>query len=45
VKEPFIALGVVALWGIYGAFYFARVSKTKSKPVFSDAPEAAMATR
>lgn len=41
-KEPYIALGVCAVWGIYGAVYFLRSSKTKgreillsSKPVHS----------
>jgi len=33
-KEPYIALGVVALWGGYGALYFLRSSKAKSKSVF-----------
>ena len=33
VKEPYIALGVCAVWGIYGAIYFARASKSKSKPM------------
>jgi amino acid transporter len=33
-KEPYIALGVVALWGGYGALYFLRSSKSKSKSVF-----------
>jgi amino acid transporter len=33
VKEPFIALGICAVWGIYGAVYFVRSSKTKSRPV------------
>ena len=33
-KEPYIALGVVALWGGYGALYFLRTSKSKSKSVF-----------
>lgn len=37
-KEPFIALAVCACWGIYGAVYFARRSKTKNKPVFSEKP-------
>jgi amino acid transporter len=32
-KEPFIALGICAVWGIYGAIYFSRASKEKSKPV------------
>jgi amino acid transporter len=30
-KEPFIALGVCALWGAYGAIYFVRASKRKGK--------------
>ncbi len=33
-KEPFIALGVCAVWGIYGALYFLKASKTKGKEVF-----------
>jgi APA family basic amino acid/polyamine antiporter len=33
VKEPFIALGICAMWGIYGAIYFLRSSKKASKPV------------
>jgi APA family basic amino acid/polyamine antiporter len=32
-KEPYIALGVCALWGIYGAVYFLRSSKAKGKEV------------
>ena len=28
-KEPYIALGLVALWGIYGLAYFAKVSRAK----------------
>ena len=31
VKEPYIALGVCGLWGVYGAFYFARSSKVKGR--------------
>ncbi len=31
VKEPYIALGVVALWGGYGALYFAKSSKAKGR--------------
>jgi hypothetical protein len=34
IKEPYIALAVVAAWGIYGAIYFLRGSKVKSKSVF-----------
>ena len=32
-KEPFIALGFCALWGIYGAIYFAKASKAKGKAI------------
>ena len=32
-KEPYIALGVVAIWGIYGAVYFLRTSKVKGKEI------------
>jgi basic amino acid/polyamine antiporter, APA family len=32
-KEPFIALGICALWGVYGAVYFGRASKAKARPV------------
>jgi amino acid transporter len=34
VKEPFIALGVAGLWGLYGAWYFLGASKAKGKTVF-----------
>ena len=32
-KEPLLALGISALWGIYGAVYFLRSSKAKGKSV------------
>ena len=32
-KEPYIALGVCAVWGIYGAVYFFRSSKAKGKEI------------
>jgi amino acid transporter len=32
-KEPYIALAIAAIWGIYGAFYFVGASKKKAKPV------------
>jgi basic amino acid/polyamine antiporter, APA family len=38
VKEPYIALGVCALWGLYGAVYFVKASKKKARPVFVDKP-------
>jgi amino acid transporter len=33
VKEPYIALGICAIWGIYGGIYFMRASKKAAKPV------------
>jgi amino acid transporter len=36
-KEPYIALGVCAAWGIYGAVYFLKASKAKGKEVFLSA--------
>ena len=32
-KEPYIALVVVAVWGIYGAIYFLKSSKAKGKEI------------
>lgn len=32
-KEPFIALGVCALWGVWGLAYFHRASKAKGKEI------------
>ena len=31
VKEPYIALGVAAVWGIYGWIYFVKRSKATGK--------------
>lgn len=36
-KEPYIALGVAAVWGIYGGIYFIRSSKKKGKEVILSA--------
>jgi amino acid transporter len=33
-KEPFIALGIAAIWGIYGAVHFTWGSKKKEKSLF-----------
>jgi APA family basic amino acid/polyamine antiporter len=33
-KEPYIALAVCGVWGIYGALYFLKASKAKGKEVF-----------
>jgi hypothetical protein len=38
VKEPYIALAVCAIWGIYGAFYFSA-SKKKKPLLLSEKPE------
>jgi APA family basic amino acid/polyamine antiporter len=40
VKEPFIALGVCAVWGVYGAVYFARNSQKKGRSMMSEKPPA-----
>ena len=36
-KEPYVALGMVALWGVYGLVYFVRNSKKLGKPVLVSA--------
>jgi len=33
-KEPFVALGIVVLWGLYGLVYFMRSSSKKGQSVF-----------
>ncbi len=40
VKEPYIALGVCAVFGIWGFIYFMMVSKKKGKEVFLQAKTA-----
>ena len=37
-KEPFIALGICAAWGIYGAIYFLRSSKKSGKEILLSKP-------
>jgi basic amino acid/polyamine antiporter, APA family len=37
-KEPYIALGIAALWGIYGASYFTTSSKKRSKGMLVSEP-------
>jgi amino acid transporter len=37
-KEPYIALGIVALWGVYGLVYFARSSKAQGRDVYVSSP-------
>lgn len=36
--EPYVALGIAALWGFYGAFYFHQASKKKGKGVLVSKP-------
>jgi len=40
-KEPFIALGVAAAWGIYGVIYFLRSSKVGNKEILLKSPAGA----
>ncbi len=37
-KEPFIALGVALVWGIYGVVYFNRSSKARGKAIYVEKP-------
>ena len=39
-KESYIALGVAAVWGLYGGWYFLRSSRKQGRPVFAS-PQAA----
>jgi basic amino acid/polyamine antiporter, APA family len=32
-KEPLLALGISAVWGVYGAIYFLRSSKARGKAI------------
>jgi basic amino acid/polyamine antiporter, APA family len=40
-KEPYVALGIAAVWGIYGFIYFTTSSKKRSKSVLVEVPNAA----
>ena len=40
-KEPLLALGISAVWGLYGAYYFVKSSKKKGKAILLDAKQAA----
>jgi hypothetical protein len=40
-KEPYVALGIAAVWGIYGVIHFYTSSKKKSKSVMVEAPNLA----
>jgi hypothetical protein len=32
-KEPYFALGIAAVWGVYGMYYFISSSKKKGKEI------------
>jgi basic amino acid/polyamine antiporter, APA family len=36
-KEPLLAIGISAVWGIYGAIYFLRSSRAKGKAILLEA--------
>jgi basic amino acid/polyamine antiporter, APA family len=40
-KEPFVALGIAAVWGVYGVVHFYTSSKKKDKPVMVQTPHLA----
>jgi APA family basic amino acid/polyamine antiporter len=40
-KEPYVALGIAAVWGIYGVIHFYTSSKKKAKSVMVEAPNLA----
>jgi basic amino acid/polyamine antiporter, APA family len=40
-KEPFVALGIAAVWALYGVVHFYTSSKKKDKPVMVQAPHLA----
>jgi basic amino acid/polyamine antiporter, APA family len=40
-KEPYVALGIAAVWGIYGIFHFYTSSKKKAKSVMVASPNPA----
>jgi hypothetical protein len=42
-KEPLLALGISALWGLYGAVYFMRSSKAKGKSVLLSSKQSSAA--
>jgi amino acid transporter len=43
-KEPYFALGVAAIWGIYGGLYFLKSSKRKGLPVLLPGPSPRIAS-
>ncbi len=41
--EPLSALGISAVWGLYGALYFIKSSKAKGKAILLDSKRASSA--
>lgn len=41
VKEPYIALAICLVWGLYGLTYFVAASRKKGKPILAEKPAAA----
>ena len=39
-KESYLALGIAAIWGIYGAIYFVVGSKKKGRSILIESPQA-----
>jgi amino acid transporter len=39
-KEPYWALGICGVWGLYGAIHFVMNSKKRGKPIYVDKPVA-----
>src|SRR5262249_38612685 len=44
-KEPFVALGIVLLWGIYGLVYFSRRSSKTGRSIYVTESQKTQATR
>jgi APA family basic amino acid/polyamine antiporter len=43
IKEPLLALGISGVWGLYGAYYFIRSSKSKGKSILLASKESTVA--
>ena len=41
-KEPLLALGIAAVWGLYGGFYFLKAGKAEGRSVLLETRESAM---
>jgi APA family basic amino acid/polyamine antiporter len=43
IKEPLLALGISGVWGLYGAYYFVKSSKSKGKSILLASKESTVA--